>query len=81
MQKEESKWMWYKSMFLDLSLVIIVAAIVVMSKVNIDHVEARITEMAQEQILTEQRLSYWQEYWKARQESAKYVEDKETSIK
>jgi len=77
----ESRWVWYKKVFLDLSLVTIVLAVVVMAKANIDHVEARITEMAQEQMLTEQRLSYWQTYWKAREESQQYVEDKEESIK
>lgn len=79
--KHESRWVWYKKVFLDLSLVTIVLAVVVMAKANIDHVEARLTEMAQEQILTEQRLRYWTEYWKAREESQRYVEEKDKSIK
>jgi len=77
----ESKFHWYKSVFLDVSLVTIVFAIIIMSKANIDHTKARITSMAQEQMLTEQRLAYWKEYWKAREESERYVDDKEDSIK
>ena len=77
----KSKWSWYKKVVLDLSLVTIVVAVVVMAKANVDHTKARITEMAQKQMLTEQRLSYWQTYWKAREESQQYVEDKEESIK
>lgn len=76
-----SKWQWYKSVFLDISLVTIVMAIFVMSKANIDHVEAKITQMSQEQILLEQRLAYWTLYWEAREKSYEYVKDKEESIK
>ena len=50
-KRYESKFQWYKAVLLDISLVTIVLAIVVMSKANVDHVEARITEMAQEQML------------------------------
>lgn len=59
-KRYESKFQWYKAVLLDVSLVTIVLAIVVMSKANVDHVEARITEMAQEQILLEQQKKYWE---------------------
>jgi hypothetical protein len=79
--KCESKLLWYKKVFLDLSLVTIVLAVVVMAKANIDHVEARITEMSQEKLIAEQRAEYWEGYWKAREKSTEYVEDKHKSIK